>query len=465
MAHMKQQREHWASRLGFILAAAGSAIGVGSIWRFPYVVGEQGGGAFVLLYILFTFIIGLPLFVAELIIGRRSQKAAICAYTELSHHKGNWKMVGWLNLITCFIILAYYSVVAGWCVSYFLMSLTQFSAGKSPEEIRAVFDTLFKAPGINLLWLAFFIILNVAVVYAGVRKGIEYWSKILTPALFIIVIGLLIYAMTMSGFGQAVKFLFYPDFSTLTSNSILEALGLAFFTLSVGLGIILTYGSYMQPKEDLLKNGCIVSLMTLVISIVAALIIFPIVFTFNFPIASGPGLAFKTMPVLFAKLPCTLLISSTFFLLLVFAALTSSISLFEMLVANLIELCQWSRRKACIIIAIITFIIGIPCALSGTNLIFPEWTSIYGKNFFDTMNYLTQSWMMPIAGLCTTLFIGWVLKKAHVKEEFMNGSTWPKLFGLWLFCTRFLCPVAILIILLQEAGLINLVTLFSLGKT
>ncbi|MBM3191374.1 MAG: sodium-dependent transporter [Chlamydiae bacterium] len=462
---MKQQREHWASRLGFILAAAGSAIGVGSIWRFPYVVGEQGGGAFVLLYILFTFIIGLPLFIAELMLGRKSQKAAIGAYTELSHYRGNWKMLGWLNLISCFIILAYYSVVAGWCGSYFVMSLTQFSLGKSPAEIRAVFDTLFTAPGINLLWLAIFIGLNIAVVYAGVRKGIEYWSKILTPALFIIVIGLLIYATTMSGFSKAVNFLFYPDFSKLTPTSILEALGLAFFTLSVGLGIILTYGSYMQPKEDLIKNGSIVSLMTLLMSIIAALIIFPIVFTFDFPLLSGPGLAFKTMPVLFAKLPGTLLISSTFFLLLLFAALTSSISLFEMLVANLIELCQWSRAKACVVISCVTFLLGIPCALSGTTLLFPEWTAIYGKNFFDTMNYLTQSWMMPIAGLSTTVFVGWVLRKTQVKEEFMSGTAWPRLFGLWLFCTRFLCPIAIVIILLQEAGIVNLVTLFSSMKT
>lgn len=459
---MKQQREHWASKVGFILAAAGSAIGIGSVWRFPYTVGENGGGAFVLLYLIFTFVIGFPLFISELVIGRKAQKAAVFAYSDLSKGKGNWKLLGWLNLVSCFIILSYYSVVAGWCLSYVLMSLTQFTQGKTPDQIRNVFDVLFSSADVCILWLFIFILINVGVVISGVRKGIEYWSKILTPALFVILIGLFIFATTMKGFPKAASFLFYPDFNKLTPNGVLNALGMAFFTLSVGLGIILTYGSYMKKTEDITKNGFIVTLMTLLVSLIASLMIFPIVFTFDFAPAAGPGLAFKTMPVLFSKLPGGLVISTVFFILLVFTALTSSISLLEMLVANLIEVFRWTRTKATFISAAIAFVLGIPSALSGSNSLFPNWKAIYSKDFFDTMNYITQSWMMPIAGLLTTIFIGWILKKKDVKEEFSSGSPiWSAWFGFWLFLVRFVVPIAIVVIILQEAGIVNFIALFS----
>lgn len=458
---MKQQREHWGTKIGFVLAAAGSAVGIGSVWKFPYTVGSNGGGAFVILYIIFTFLIGLPVFIAELVLGRKSQKSSIFAYSDLGKAYGNWKILGWLNLLTCFIILAYYSVVAGWCLSYIIMSLTQFSSGKSPEEIRNVFETLFRSADINLLWLFIFIVINVGVVYSGVRKGIEYWSKKLMPALFVILIGLFIYSTTLSGFPKAVHYLFYPNFSKLTPTGVLSALGMAFFTLSVGLGIILTYGSYMKPTEDLPQNGLIVSSMTLIISIMAALMIFPIAFTFNFPPEAGPGLVFKTMPVLFAKLPGTLVISTIFFALLVFAALTSSISLLEMTVANFIEVFRWSRGKATVIAAAIAFVIGIPCALTGSNTLFPAWQSIYSKDFFGTMDYLTTSWMMPIAGLFTTIFVGWVLKKSLIQEEFKKGSVCGKVFGLWLFCIRYLCPLVVFVIILQESGILNINKIFS----
>ncbi len=453
---MKQQREHWGTKIGFVLAAAGSAVGIGSVWKFPYTVGTNGGGAFVILYILLTFLIGVPVFIAELILGRKSQKSSIFAYADLSKGSGNWKLLGWLNLFSCFIILAYYSVVAGWCMSYILMSLTQFSSGKSPDEIRNVFSLLEQSPDINIFWLFIFILINVGVIYSGVRKGIEYWSRILMPALFVMLLGLFIYSTTLPGFGKAVHYLFNLNFSSLTPSGILSALGLAFFTLSVGLGIILTYGSYMKKTEDLPKNGLLVSSMTILISIMASLMIFPISFSFNMPPEAGPGLVFKTMPVLFAKLPGSLVISTLFFSLLVFAALTSSISLLEMTVANLIEIRKWSRGKATAVAATISFIIGIPCALSGSNTLFPSWKTIYGKDFFGTMDYLTTSWMMPIAGLLTTIFAGWILNKSISKEEFEQGTSFKKIYGVWLFAIRFLCPLVVLIILLQEAGIFNL---------
>jgi len=457
---MKIKREHWGTKVGFIMAAAGSAIGLGSVWRVPYTVGENGGGAFVLLYIVFTFLLALPLFMAEQIIGRKSQRAATVAYTALSG-KQNWRILGWFNVIACFLILSVYSVVAGWCLSYILMSLNNFTAGKSPEEIRTVFTTLSQSADINLLWLFLFLIINVGVVIGGVQKGIEKWSRILTPSLLVILIALFLYGITMDGFGQAVNFVFYPNFSKLTASGILDALGIAFFTASVGLGIILTYGSYMKPEEDIPKNAIIVLISTIVVSIIAALTIFPIVFTFGFAPEGGPGLVFKTMPILFAKLPGNLVISTVFFILLVFTALTSSISLLETIVANLIEKFSWSRKKTTVIAGVISFILGIPSALSASDSLFPKWKAIYGKDFFDSINFLTASWMMPLGGLLTVIFLGYILKKDSFKEEYTRGSIFAFTFPIWLFFVRVIAPLGIITIILQDAGIIDLTTLFG----
>ncbi|MBS0651053.1 MAG: sodium-dependent transporter, partial [Verrucomicrobia bacterium] len=215
---MAQTREHWGSRIGFIMAAAGSAIGLGSLWRFPYITGKNGGGIFVLLYLAFTFLIALPVFIGELVIGRRTQKSAVHAFPDLCPQSPNWKLVGWLNVLTTFLILSYYCVVSGWCVNYIFLSLNQFTAGRSPEEIGKVFDLLYISADINIFWTLIFILINVAVVYAGIRKGIEYWSRILTPALLIILIALFCFSATLDGFGEAFRFIFYPDFSKLTPS-------------------------------------------------------------------------------------------------------------------------------------------------------------------------------------------------------------------------------------------------------
>ncbi len=450
------QREHWASHFGFIMAAAGSAIGLGSLWRFPYVAGDNGGGAFVLLYLIFTFCLGVPIFIGELVIGRKGQRSPIFAYEALSKKGSNWRLLGYLNLLTSFVILSFYSVVAGWCLNYALMSLNQFTVGKTPEEIRAVFDAVYASPGLNIFWLFVFILLNVGVVYTGVRKGIEHWSKILTPALLFILIALFIYGITLPGFGEAAKFIFYPDFSKLTPSVILNSLGMAFFTLSVGMGIIVTYGSYLKPAENLPKTASIVALMTLLVSLMAAMMIYPIVFTFNFPPEGGPGLIFKTMPVLFSKLPGSLVISTVFFLLFVFTALTSSISLLEVLVANLMELFSWQRHRAVIISAAAVFLFGIPSALAGSGALFPNWETVYGTNFFDTMNYISASWMAPIAAFLTALFIGFVMKKGSVREEFLQGGALRSFFHPWFFVIRYVAPLVVILIILDQAGVFSL---------
>jgi len=457
---MKQLREHWGSKIGFIMATAGSAIGLGSLWRFPYIAGQNGGGAFVLLYIIFTLIIGIPVFMSELIIGRASQKSAIQAYKDLSHGSNHWKLLGWLNLITCFMILSYYCVVSGWTVNYALMSLNNFTLGKTPDQIKNAYDILYSSGDIKIFWLLIFILMTVGVVYAGIRKGIEFWSKILTPALLVILIGIFIYSTTLSGFSQAVKFILYPDFSKLNATSILTALGMSLFTLSSGLGIILTYGSYMKNAEDIPKTGLIIGSVSVMASLFSALMIFPIVFTFGFKPEAGPGLVFQTLPVLFSKLPGTLVLSTIFFVLFIFATLTSTISLLEVLVANLIEVFAWTRKKAVIISGIATFFLGIPTALSGTNSLFKNWKNIYGTDFFTTINNLTASWLMPISAFFTVIFISWIMKKTFTKEELSKGTSHQKLVSIWFFLVRYLAPIAILIIILQESGILNLSKLF-----
>ena len=452
---MSKTHEHWASRLGFIMATAGSAVGLGSLWRFPYIAGENGGGAFVLLYLLFTFGIGLPVFIGELIIGRKTQKSAVLGYAEMTGGSSNWRILGWLNVITCLIILSYYSVVSGWCLSYSLMSLNQFTLGKNPAEIKQTFDTLFASPGINILWFALFLLMNVGIIMSGVRKGIEHWSKILMPALFIILIGLFCYSLTLPGFNEAFKFVFVPNFAKLSASAVLNALGMAFFTLSVSLGIIVTYGSYMHREDNIPYNSFIITIMTVFVSLIAALITFPIVFSANLPPESGPGLVFQTLPILFAQIPAAKLISTVFFLLLLFAALTSTMSLLEVLVANVIEVWEISRKKATFLAASLTFIVGIPSALSGSKTLFPQWEAIYGKNFFDTVSYLTASWFMPLAGLFVTILIGWKMKRADALEEFGHGCVHKFFAKPWLFLIKWVCPAIVLIIILQESGLLN----------
>ncbi len=458
---MSQQREHWGSRFGFIMATAGSAVGLGSLWRFPYVIGENGGGAFMILYIIFTLIVGIPLFIAEIIIGRNTQKSSVLAFSALSSSSSQWKMIGWLNIITTFLILSFYSVIAGYAINYTLMSLNQFTLGKTPEEIKNVWNIVYTSSDVSLFWFFIFILLTVGVVYGGIRKGIEYWSRILTPALFVILVCLFFFAMTLDGFGEAVRFTLYPDFSKITAKGILSALGMAFWTLSVGLGIILTYGSYMKPTQDIPKTGFIIAVISALVSVMAALTIFPVVFTFGFQPSGGAGLVFQVLPVLFEQLPGTIIISTVFFSLFIFAALTSSISILEVVVSNLMELLQWSRRKAVLIGGAAVAVFGIPSALSGSKSLFPNWEQMYGgKSFFTTLDDTTANWMMPIAGLATSIFVGWILDRKISTNEYLKGTSLIKFVKIWFFLIRYVAPIGILIILLQQSGVIDLTKFF-----
>lgn len=453
---MSQVREHWGSRLGFILAAVGSAIGLGVLWKFPYTVGQNGGGLFIFTYILCIVVIGVPVLIGELLLGRSSQRAAVGAFQVLSEGSSHWKIAGWFGVLSSFLIMSFYSVIAGWGMSYVLMSLSGFYQHFPADEISHVFTKLSHSGGISLFWHFLFTIIVMSIVLSGVRKGIEFWSKIMTRALFVILTGLFLYSLTMKGFGKAVQFIFYPNWKEFHFSSVLEALGLAFFTLSLGQGIMISYGSYMRKKENIPQMACIIGFSVVVVSILAAMTIFPVIFTFGFEPQQGSGLIFKTLPYLFAQIPGSLVISMIFFTLFVFTALTSAIPFVEVVATNIMELANWPRRRAVLLVAAGTFLFGIPSALASTSHLFPNWQSIYGMNFLDTIDNFVSTWIIPIGGLLTALFVGWGLKQEISKEEFPLGRKWQIFYKIWHFFMKWFIPLTIFLIILQKSGIINL---------
>lgn len=453
---MSRQREHWGSKLGFILAAIGSAIGLGTLWKFPYVTGENGGGLFVLIYLFCTLFIGLPVFVAELMLGRKAQRGVVGIFSSLSDHSKNWRMVGWLAILAPLLILSFYNVVAGWGLNYIFLSLNGFTTGKDPNAIRGVFEAMYHSGSICLFFQFLFTSIVVGMVYQGVQKGIEHWAKIMTIGLFLILLGLFAYTVTLKGFPEALHFVFAPDLSKLKPSGALTALGLAFFTLSLGHGVMLTYGSYLKEESDLPKAALVVGIADVVVSILAALMIFPIIFTFGFEPDQKAGLIFQTLPILFQQLPGTLIISTTFFILFVFTALTSAIALLEVIIANLMDLYSWSRHKATLWAGIVVFLLGIPCSFAGSKALSDSWSLMSGKSVFETMDYIVSVWILPLSGLFTSFFVGWKLERAMIREEFCKGAKWKWLFRPWLFFMRYVVPLAILLVLCQEAELINL---------
>ncbi len=453
---MQRQREHWGSQLGFILAAAGSAIGLGTLWKFPYVTGQNGGGLFVFIYVFCTFFVAVPLFMAELMLGRRAQKGAVGTFGVLSNESVAWKTAGWMGAMASFLIMTYYSVLAGWGLNYIFMSLSQFYVGKSSNDIIEIFNLLQTSPDITLFWQWAFIGLTIGLVYPGIRQGIEYWSKFMTSALFVILVGLCIYTLTLEGFSDAIHFLFSFSTERFKPSGMLEALGLSFFTMSLGQGIMITYGSYLRREDDIPKTGLIVGSTIILVAALAATTIFAVLFTFDQPPESGPGLVFKALPLLFSRLPGSLFFSVAFFTLFVFTALTSAMPLVEVVAANFMDLLGWSRKKAVLLVGLACLLFGIPCALSWSGLLFANWEAIYGKNYFATVDELVAVWIIPLTGLMTALFTGWRLDKEMLKEEFQTGSIFGCLWTVWFFFIRYLVPVAIFLILLQMAGMVNI---------
>ncbi len=452
---MSYTREHWSSKVGFVFAALGSAVGLGLLWKFPYTIGENGGGLFLLAYFICLLVVGIPIFVGELILGRASASAAVTSFEKLSPNRSNWKIAGWFGVLSSFLIMSFYSVIAGYGMSYILMSLNGFYKGMSALEVANVYNNLQASGGISFLWHFIFTLITMSVVLSGVRKGIEYWSKFMTRSLLILLIGMFFYSLSLSGFPKAVQFVFSPNASVFKPSSIIEALGLAFWTLSIGQGIMISYGSYMRKGDGVFKLASVVAFGVIVVAILSSLTIFPVVFTFDLKPQEGTGLIFKTLPFLFTKLPGALVLSTVFFILFVFTALTSAIPLVEVVTSNIMELTKTSRQKAALWTCVGTLIVGIPSAFAGTNLIFPEWSSIYGANFLDTVNNLVSNWIIPVGGFITALFLGWVLDPKIAKSELCTTSSHKVLYYMWRFFIKYLVPLTIFIIILQKSGLIN----------
>ncbi len=457
---MNQIREHWSSRLGFILATLGSAIGLGILWKFPYTVGENGGGLFLFSYFVCVLVVGIPIFIAEMMLGRSSQRAAVGAYEHHDVKEKGWKAIGWFGVLSSFLIMSFYSVIAGWGMSYILMSLSGFyqeAKGSIPET----FETLVRSGGVSLFWHFLFTLITVAIVMPGVRKGIEYWAKIMTKTLLVLLLMLVIYSCGLEGFGKAAHFIFAFNPGSFKPSSLIEALGLAFWTLSIGQGIMISYGSYMKRSESIPQMAGVVGSAVVIVAALVGLMIFPAVFTFGLTSQEGPGLIFKTMPLLFAQLPGSLVLSTMFFTLFVFTALTSAIPLIEVVATNLMELIGWTRKKAVILVGCGTFLFGIPSAFAHSGVIFGEWAEIYGMNFLKTIDNLVSIWIIPIGGMLTAYFVGWVMDRKVTLAEFSEGSKLKGLWKPWLFCMRWVIPPVILVIILQKGGVINIDALVS----
>ena len=441
-------RDNFGSRFGALVAMAGSAVGLGNLWRFPYLVGENGGAAFIIIYIILSFLICLPIFISEFIIGRRSQKNAFAAFRDLSGGS-NWKWIGLFTVIVPLIVLSYYSVIGGWSIEYLLKSLTfSFTAADTQDAIHTMFVDFVSNPWMPLISHTAFLLTTSLVVLVGIKDGIEKFSKVMMPLLFFIVLAIAIYSLTLPGSGKGVDYLLKPDFSKIDARACAAALGQAFFSLSLGFGTILTYASYVSKKENIMFQSVATATSDMMFALVAGLAIMPAVFAFGLDPQAGPGLVFEILPHVFGKMPAGGVIAIFFFLALLVAALTSSISMLEVGAAYLTEEKKLSRLAACAILFGGCWTVGTLCSLSFGPL---SNVDIFGFTIFDFFDNLSSNVLMTLGSLFTVLFVGWRLKKADIYDEFTNGgtlSTNAKLFGVLWFLVRYICPVAIITIFL-----------------
>ena len=449
---MENNTRGFTSNIGAILAAAGGAVGLGNIWRFPYMLGQNGGGAFLLVYVFFVILIGVPLMMTEFIIGRRSQSNVVGAYKKLSpNHKG-WMLLGVFGIMAAFLIYAFYSVVAGWTLNYIVLSCCGRLSGQSPETIAMMFNEFTQGSFWPLAYQGLFLALTGTVIVMGVQKGIEKVSKILMPVLFLLLILMCVRSLTLgNGVKDGLSFLFHPDFSKLSGSSILAALGQSFFSMSIGMGAMVTYGSYIRKEDKLFNTSLWIAGCDSLVAILAGVVIFPAVFAFGMNPASGPELVYIVLPNVFNSMLAGTLFAIIFFVLLGIAALTSTISLLEILVAFAVEELHWKRSTASFVSTLLVFVIGVFCTLSFGPL---KNATIFGKTIFDLFDLLTASYLMPIGALLMTIFLGWFFPKVEVKDELSNGGTLKvKAFELYYFVLRFIAPIALLFIIIS--GIVN----------
>jgi len=440
MEIQKQLKSHgaWIGKWTFILAATGSAVGLGNIWGFPYKAGTNGGGAFVLIYLGCILIIGLPIMISEIIIGRKAGNSPINAMKKIaieSNRSSIWQLVGWSGIFAGILILSFYSVIAGICLNYIFIAFTSNGLISSPDQ----FSSVISSP-INLIaWHTIFIVLTALIVSAGVKDGIGRMVKILMPMLGFLMIFMVVYSMINGNFSQAMSFLFAPDFSNVTSDTLLQAMGQAFFSLSLGMGSIMAYGAYMPKNQNVVNSSFTVASLDTLIAILAGLAIFPIIFAFNLEPNSGPGLVFVSMLSAFNQMQFGQLIGPLFFILLSVAALSSSISLLEPGVAYLSEEGILSRKSSAIIISIFIWILGLGSAFSFN--IWSDFNLIGNKNFLDSMDFLANQILLPLGGMLIAIFVGWYMDKSLIKSEV--GVTNSLLYRMWRFFVKFAAPLCV----------------------
>lgn len=444
-----KESQQWSSKLGFILAAAGSAIGLGAIWKFPYIAGVSGGGAFFFIFLLFTILLGLPLLLAEFAIGRSTQKDAIESYKKIAP-KTKWASIGYLGMITCFILLSFYSVIGGWIILYLVKAMTGGLNGLNQQQYGELFGATISNPLLSVGAHLVFMIITIAVVAKGVQNGIERTSKFMMPALFLLFIVLIVRSLALEGAMEGVRFLFQPDFSKLTSEVILAALGQSFFTLSVGVSVMVTYSSYLPKESNLPQSAISIVGMNIFIVVLAGLAIFPGVFSFGLKPDAGPVLLFNVLPTVFNQMAFGMVFFTAFLLLFLFASLTSAFSMLEIIVSVISKGDTAKRVKWSWIIGILIFAVGVPSALS-----FGIWSevSIFGKTIFDAADYLVSNILMPIGALLISIFVPLKMKKTMLYTELAHGSALSKgLFNCWFFLMRYVAPIAIFLVLLDVLG-------------
>jgi len=447
MAEQKSMHGLWRSRWLFILAATGSAVGLGNIWKFPYITGENGGGAFVLVYLACICLIGIPVMIAEVTLGRLGRQSPINTMHSLVKDQGVpkfWGGIGWMGAVAGFLILSFYSVVAGWSLAYVFRMAGGAFDGATGESVGGIFSDLLSNPEALLGWHTIFMVLTIGIVARGVNKGLEKAISVLMPLLFLILLLLLGYSLSTEGFGAGFEFLFSFDFSKINRESIIVALGHAFFTLSLGMGAIMAYGAYMPQKASVGKTVLMVAGLDTLIALIAGLVIFPIVFSNGLEAGAGPGLLFQTLPLAFSQMPAGTLFGTLFFLLVAFAALSSAISLAEPVVAWAVESKGMSRASAASWIGIVIWALGI-----GSLLSFNLWSdyTLFGKTFFDSLDFLTANILLPLGGLLIAIFVGWMMHQKDVEQEVRMES--PVMYNVWRFVLKFIAPVAVAIVLIN----------------
>ena len=433
----------WSSRWTFILAATGSAVGLGNIWKFPYMAGDNGGGAFVLVYLACICIIGLPIMLGEIMIGRRGRSSPANSMRSLAAEAKTvsaWTLLGATGALAGLLILSFYSVAAGWAMSYIFNGFQNITAELSSSS----FNNLLSSPSSLIFWHTLFISLTIFIVARGILQGLEKWINTLMPILFLIILLLCIYAMQTGAFLEGLRYLFMPDFSKINPQVMLEALGQAFFTLSLGMGAIMAYGAYMPSNQNIGRTAVSVAALDTGVALLAGIAIFPIVFANGLAPSEGPGLVFVTLPIAFSAMPLGILFGTLFFVLLSIAALSSSISLIEPGVAWLIESLKIKRTTATIILGFTAWFLGLFSALS-FNLI-SEFT-IFGRNFFDATDFLTSQIMLPLGGIFIAIFVGWIMKKEHVLDGL--GFKEDIIFKAWYFSVRYIAPTLVGLVFLN----------------